>query len=76
VPVVSKLEFELADHTEKEVAFLLDDGSLREGFKLPQDEPELLAEINKAWTETGGSGVLVTVIKACGFEKIVAVRVK
>jgi hypothetical protein len=66
----------LADYSEKECAFLLDDGSLREGFKLPADEPELLAEISKAWAETGGSGVMVTVIKACGQEKIIAVRVK
>jgi hypothetical protein len=80
VPIVSKTELELADVNEKDVDFLLPDGSLRQGVHLPLDEPELVEQIRANFKESQESAenitVMVTVIKACGKEKIVEVRKK
>ena len=78
VPVVSKAELELADVNDKDVDFLLADGSLRQGVPLPADEPELVTQIKALFKEsqTTGDTIMATIIQACGFEKIIEVRKK
>ncbi|MCL4126295.1 UNVERIFIED_CONTAM: hypothetical protein GTU68_005775 [Idotea baltica] len=73
VPIVSKIEYEVADISDSNfVSLLLMDFSLKEDLKLPNDE-ELRKELQSIWERNhDDSQVYFTVISACEQAKIVA----
>ena len=79
VPIVTKVEYEVADINEDDdfVTLIEEDGSLKENLKLPVADEELYAELKKLWNENHEkSQVFFSVIRACGQEKIITGRVK
>jgi translation initiation factor 5A len=75
VPIVNKTELEAVSvEGDNTCTMLKADGTLKEDLKLPADDEELSAEIKKALDE--GKEVHVTIIAACGQEKIVSMRTK
>ena len=75
VPIVNKLEYEIIDVTDDNFATLqLGDGTLKENLKMPADTPELVDTIKKSLDD--GRETYVTVVNACGEEKIVETRTK
>lgn len=77
VPNVSKVELEVADVSEDHfVSAILDDGSLKEDLKLPEDDEEAFGMLKKIWDERGERQVYFTIQKAVGKEKYIAGRYK
>jgi len=79
VPNVKRQDFQLSDIDDEGFLSLMDDnGDCREDLKLPENE--LGAEIKKKWDdiENGdaddNSGLLCTVLMACGEECVIAVK--
>lgn len=77
VPIVNKVEYEVADVGEDDFCSLIQqDGTLKECLKLPPDE-DLNAELRKLWEDNHDKGqVFFSVISAVKQEKIVSGRVK
>ena len=75
VPIVNKQELEVADIAEDDfVSFILEDGTLKEDLKLPNDE-DLNNELRKCFDENKDKGqIYFTIVKACGQEKIISGR--
>lgn len=77
VPIVNKVELEVADINEDDfVSLIQNDGTLKENLKLPVADEELYNELKKVWDERGDQTVLFSIISACGNEKIVSARTK
>jgi translation initiation factor 5A len=76
-PIVSKVEYEVADISEDGFVSLIEkDNSLKEDIKLPADA-ELSANLQKCWDENNNNcQIYFTVLSACGNSKIVSFRTK
>merc|ERR1711920_1001488 len=83
VPVVKRTEFQLlnADKDSGEVSLLLEDGGTKDDLNLPtfvkegsptDEDEKLVKEILAAFDE--GKTTIVTVLSACGHEKIISVK--
>ena len=77
VPIVKKVEYEVADLGEDNfVSLILPDSTLKEDLKLPADA-ELHQELRSCWEENNDNcQVFFTVLSACGEEKIICARTK
>ena len=77
VPIVSKVEYEVADIDEDHfVSAILEDGDLKMDLKLPTDDEETFKNLNKIWEERGDKQVHFTILRACGQEKYISGRYK
>jgi translation initiation factor 5A len=77
VPNISRIEFQVLNVTDDgQISLLTDSGETKDDLDLPKDtdgkEDETAAQIRQMFNE--GKSVLVTVVGACGFEKIMAVK--
>lgn len=67
VPIVNKIELEVADINEDVFVSLIKlDGSLKEDLKMPVEDEKTYAELKKVWDERGDNTVLFSIISACG----------
>lgn len=74
IPVVIRKEYTLMDINEDDYVTLLDDdGETREDIKLPNYPENYGSEIRKLFDD--GVQLIVTVLKACGHEQIMAHKV-
>jgi translation elongation factor IF5A len=66
VPIVNKLELEVADISEDNfVSFILETGELKEDLKLPVEDQEVYQELKKLWDDNNAKGqVYFTIISA------------
>ena len=77
VPVVKKVELEVADISEDNfVSLILPDSSLKEDLKLPNDKKEAKKLRDAFESNKDESSVYFTFIKACGQEKIISARME
>ena len=78
VPIVSKKEYQVMNVDGNDISLLLDDGGLKEDLQLPADEEELCENIRKGWisAQANKRDLYVSVIAACGQEKIIECREK
>ena len=75
IPVVTKVELNaISVEADGTCTCLKDDGSLKEDVKLPADDEELSNEVKRLIDE--GKDVWVSIISACGQEKIISTRTK
>lgn len=76
-PVVSKVEYEVADVNEDGFVSLIEkDGSLKEDVRLPADA-ELNDTLLACWNESNNNYLIYfTLISACGQSKFVSCRTK
>lgn len=77
VPVVKRSEYQLIGIDEGFVTLLDENGGTKDDLRLPVDADGSLDDTAKKVTELfeNGTSVLVTVLSACGVEKIVAYKV-
>jgi len=78
IPIVNKIEYEVADIDEDDfVSLIQDDGSLKSDLKLPGNDEEVYKELKAMWENNKDNGqVFFSIISAVGQEKIVSGRVK
>ena len=78
IPIVNKIEYEVADIDEDDfVSLIQDDGSLKSDLKLPVNDEEVYKELKAMWENNKDKGqVFFSVTSAVGQEKIVTGRVK
>lgn len=75
-PIVSKIEYEVADVSEDGFVSLIDKNELKEDIKLPTDD-EARQMFMKCWEDNNRtSQVFFTLISACGQARFVSCRVK
>eukprot|EP00922_Rhytidocystis_sp_ex-Travisia-forbesii_P027007 GHVS01039624.1.p2 GENE.GHVS01039624.1~~GHVS01039624.1.p2 ORF type:complete len:163 (+),score=31.74 GHVS01039624.1:174-662(+) len=76
VPVVKRIEFQLIDITEDGFVSLLSENGTKDDLKVPTDGEGQLDEVAKQMRDMfeAGKTILVTVLAACGTEKIVGVK--
>nr|AZL94372.1 putative N-acetyl-beta glucosaminidase [Nephromyces sp. MMRI] len=75
VPVVKRMEIQLIDVTsDGYCSLLMENGETKDDLTLPRDSDGAYDDVAKNILNLfeGGKGVLVTVLSACGMEKIVA----
>jgi len=78
IPIVNKVEYEVADIDDDDfVSLIQDDGSLKSDLKLPVNDEEVYKELKAMWENNKDKGqVFFSVTSAVGQEKIVSGRVK
>lgn len=78
IPIVNKIEYEVADIDDDDfVSLIQDDGSLKSDLKLPVNDEEVYKELKTMWENNKDKGqVFFSVTSAVGQEKIVTGRVK
>jgi|GEM_PF-3902752 len=78
IPIVNKVEYEVADIDDDDfVSLIQDDGSLKSDLKLPVNDEEVYKELKALWKNNKDKGqVFFSVTSAVGQEKIVSGRVK
>lgn len=78
IPIVNKIEYEVADIDDDDfVSLIQDDGSLKSDLKLPVNDEEVYKELKAMWENNKDKGqVFFSVTSAVGQEKIVTGRVK
>ena len=75
VPVVKKVELEVADISDDDfVSLVLPDANLKEDLKLPSDKKEAKKLRDAFEMNKDECSVYFTYIKACGQEKLISVR--
>lgn len=78
IPIVNKIEYEVADIDDDDfVSLIKDDGSLKSDLKLPVNDEDVYKELKAMWENNKDKGqVFFSVISAVKQEKIVSGRVK
>lgn len=78
IPIVNKVEYEVADIDDDDfVSLIKDDGSLKSDLKLPVNDEDVYKELKAMWENNKDKGqVFFSVTSAVGQEKIVTGRVK
>lgn len=78
IPIVNKIEYEVADIDDDDfVSLIQDDGSLKSDLKLPVNDEDVYKELKAMWENNKDKGqVFFSVTSAVGQEKIVTGRVK
>eukprot|EP00921_Rhytidocystis_pertsovi_P006105 GHVQ01010375.1.p1 GENE.GHVQ01010375.1~~GHVQ01010375.1.p1 ORF type:complete len:163 (+),score=30.20 GHVQ01010375.1:164-652(+) len=76
VPVVKRTEYQLIDITEDGFVSLLTDSGTKDDLKMPTDGEGHPDDVAKQIRELfdAGKAILVTVLAACGVEKVVAAK--
>ena len=75
VPVVKKVELEVADISDDDfVSLVLPDANLKEDLKLPSDKKEAKKLRDAFEMNKDECSVYFTYIKACGQEKLISAR--
>lgn len=76
VPVVKRVEFQLIDITEDGFVSLWADNGLKDDLKVPTDLEGQTDDVGKQMKDMFNQGkqLLVTVLAACGNEKVVGVK--
>lgn len=77
VPNITRIEYQVLNITDDgQVSLLCDNGDTKEDLDLPKDHEGNLEEQSKLARQyfDEGKNILVTVVGACGFEKIVTVK--
>jgi translation initiation factor 5A len=77
VPNISRIEFQVLNVADDgQVSLLTEGGETKDDLDLPKDtdgkEDELAGQIRQMFND--GKSLLVTVVGACGFEKIMGVK--
>jgi hypothetical protein len=78
VPIVNKLELQVADIEEDDfVSFILETGELKTDLKMPVEDEEIYPGLKKLWDENNEKGdIFFTIISACKQEKIISGRLR
>merc|ERR1711934_279764 len=79
VPFVTRTDYQVMDinHDEGYLSIMTEEGEMREDLKLPgmedgaTDDDTKVSDCIKAYVEAGDCDVYVTVLGACGMEKVV-----
>lgn len=77
VPVITRHEFQVLNVTDDgQVSLLLDNGETKDDLDLPKDTDGKEEEVGKVVRQLfeEGKSILVTVVGACGVEKIVSAK--
>ena len=78
VPVIRKVEYEVADVNEDDnfASVIIEDGTLKDDLKLAREDIETYSELWKMWRERGERLVFFTMLAAVGKEKYISGRYK